>query len=293
MRRSPKPQVHAHCGAAVGNATANLPWSIWNGNAEQAHLFHEFGESGVRKLRTVLSGLRGTAQTRLQQFGHEKAQALFRHLTDAGLQANELGLDWSEYLRGHEHDDQHLQHMIDQAFSLLVGPDAEREQVMWHCDAGLTAGRCSQQTGQKVHAAAAHDARAVRLLQRLQRNGFVAIDDWGLDMDALEAQSQQALRAPLARALKTGNERFFSKTRERLPALNPLLQNRSLHTIVSGYLGGVARYDLGDNLLHYPAQFRPLRRLELPASEWHHDRCASMPPSSGLAGWHDKSKPAQ
>ena len=101
----------------------------------------------------------------------------------------------------------------------------------------------------------------------------MSVADWGIDIDALEAQATAALARARSKAAAHAIDGRFVKTSERLPALAPLLHAEPLARLITTYLGGPSRYDAGDNLLYYPPTFRALRRGEFPASEWHHDRC--------------------
>ena len=106
------------------------------------------------------------------------------------------------------------------------------------------------------------------MLSSLQAHGYARVDDWGLDMDTLSSQARQSLeRASRRRAGKSSPLSVTS--REPLPALAPLLSNRSLARMISTYFGGRARYD-GHVILH----LSPNASLKTYSSaNWHHDRC--------------------
>ena len=108
------------------------------------------------------------------------------------------------------------------------------------------------------------------MLDSLQAHGYARIDDWGLDMDALSSQAAAHLdRASQRRADKHRPEPLSVTSREPLPALAPLLSNRSLARMISTYLGGRARYDG-----HVILRLSPNASLTTYSSaNWHHDRC--------------------
>ena len=108
------------------------------------------------------------------------------------------------------------------------------------------------------------------MLGSLQANGYARVDDWGLDMDTLSSQAAAHLeRANQRRVAKHRPAPLSVTSREPLPALAPLLSNRSLARIISTYLGGRARYD-GHVILH----LSPNASLKTYSSaNWHHDRC--------------------
>ena len=82
----------------------------------------------------------------------------------------------------------------------------------------------------------------------LRVKGWVGIDDWGLNMDALTAQCHAVL-AP-AFDTPTGRKREVLAVRNpQIPALKPLLANRSVAALLERYLGGPVRYE-GHTLLH-------------------------------------------
>ena len=108
------------------------------------------------------------------------------------------------------------------------------------------------------------------MLDSLQAHGYARIDDWGLDMGALSSQAAAHLdRASQRRADKHRPEPLSVTSREPLPALAPLLSNRSLAHMISTYLGGRARYDG-----HVILRLSPNASLTTYSSaNWHHDRC--------------------
>ena len=106
------------------------------------------------------------------------------------------------------------------------------------------------------------------MLDSLQARGYARVDNWGLDMDALS--SEAAAHLERANRRRAGKRTPLSVTsRAPLPALAPLLSNRSLARTISTYLGGRARYD-GHVILH----LSPNASLKTYTSaNWHHDRC--------------------
>jgi hypothetical protein len=68
---------------------------------------------------------------------------------------------------------------------------------------------------------------------------------------------------------KWGRERAFLTSRERVPALEPLLANQSFARLVNEYLGGPARFDG-----YATFQLSPNATVEdYISGQWHHDRC--------------------
>jgi len=103
----------------------------------------------------------------------------------------------------------------------------------------------------------------VPLLEQLHKQGFAQVNDFGLDVHALQAQSEQILGS--TRSMQKGEILF----RNPIPALEPLLANTSLAHVMRSYLGGSARYD-GHSLLHLNLGGQHDPSI---SAKWHHDRC--------------------
>ena len=113
--------------------------------------------------------------------------------------------------------------------------------------------------------AASSSSVGQRLLERLQRDGFVRIDDFGLDVTALAAQARAALHFEGV-ASPSGD---LLTARTRLPALEPLLLNTTIAHAIHGYLGGSARFDSYATFRLTPNA----TERTYPSGMWHHDRC--------------------
>ena len=124
------------------------------------------------------------------------------------------------------------------------------------------------------------------VLQRLERDGFVRLADWrdwGLDLDALEAQVRIAMpsrrvRPPPSAAATLRKMAFGETSRAPLPALMPLLNNAKLARVLRAYLnnGGPVRYD-GHVIIHLSNMASEANYV---SSRWHHDRCGRR------SAWH-------
>lgn len=101
---------------------------------------------------------------------------------------------------------------------------------------------------------------------QLRDRGWVGIDDWGLDLRALQAQSTALLVNLTAGKHKVG---VLSIKQPPIPALEPLLANASVARILERYLGGPVRYE-GHVLLHIGEDIHPSSYV---SAHWHHDRC--------------------
>ena len=106
--------------------------------------------------------------------------------------------------------------------------------------------------------------------KHLHEMGWVGIDDWGLDLSALRAQSTALLDEKLAIA-RTHKAGVVTVVNPPMPALMPLLSNRSLALLLESYLGGPVRYD-GATLLHVSEHANP---SNYQSALWHHDRCGN------------------
>ena len=101
---------------------------------------------------------------------------------------------------------------------------------------------------------------------QLRDRGWVGIDDWGLDLQALQAQSTALLANLTAGNHKVG---VLSIKQPQMPALEPLLANVSVARLLERYLGGPVRYE-GHVLLHIGEDTHPSSYV---SALWHHDRC--------------------
>eukprot|EP00966_Prymnesium_polylepis_P079260 1836825-Prymnesium_polylepis.1 len=90
----------------------------------------------------------------------------------------------------------------------------------------------------------------------------VRIDNWGFDMDTLEAQC----RAALSRSKAEGGQDM------PIPELQSILGNSSIAGLITGYLGASVRYD-GHVIKNTPSVWTRAKMRTFPAGKWHHDRC--------------------
>ena len=86
----------------------------------------------------------------------------------------------------------------------------------------------------------------------------------------MKALSTQVSKALASTPPSTGDKAARIKTSHAtLPALEPLLRNKTIAKLISDYFGGPARYD-GHTIL----QLLPSATAKTYASyQWHHDRC--------------------
>lgn len=112
-------------------------------------------------------------------------------------------------------------------------------------------------------------------LDQLGRQGWLRVDDWGLNTAALRAEAEAALRLHAQTPGRGGREPTAAPPATvvvhdaALPALEPLLRNASVAAMLRGYLGADVRYDGSAVLL-----LRQHVTLESYVSgHWHQDRC--------------------
>ena len=80
------------------------------------------------------------------------------------------------------------------------------------------------------------------LLRSLTVDGYLRIDDFGLNTTALRIQALSALEQN-GRPGPEGDKALIGSPGVKLPALEPLLSNRTLQRVISRYLGGRVRFE--------------------------------------------------
>ena len=108
-----------------------------------------------------------------------------------------------------------------------------------------------------------------RMHRDLRERGWTAVKDWRLDLEALKRQSY-AILDPLRNGAHAKSGHIFVKNPD-LPALQPILKDSNLSSLLEAYLGGLVRYD-GHVLLHVTAH---ANTQNYASALWHHDRCGS------------------
>mmetsp|Transcript_2212 Transcript_2212/g.3511 ORF Transcript_2212/g.3511 Transcript_2212/m.3511 type:complete len:529 (+) Transcript_2212:119-1705(+) len=108
------------------------------------------------------------------------------------------------------------------------------------------------------------------IFHNLSRDGFVKIDDWGLDMDALRKTADWALSQREQKNVTVVlDDGAVIMARPHVPALDALLNNETVNAAIRAYLGQ-------DSVLHGYKILRLSKRLQgadnYIAADWHHDR---------------------
>ena len=135
---------------------------------------------------------------------------------------------------------------------------------------GVLAGSSGASSGRLHHPFMDHDDDdpSSPLLRSLTVDGYLRIDDFGLNTTALRIQALSALEQN-GRPGPEGDKALIGSPGVKLPALEPLLSNRTLQRVISRYLGGRVRFE-GYTLFTLTEASTP----ETYASgHFHHDRC--------------------
>ena len=145
----------------------------------------------------------------------------FQALTDTGVQWNPLGLSFPGDF---DFGSSKFTDSVVPAF-ISNGPGASVLGTMLKWDHRLFYGRKEMSTRKPFKFSKTYkDAQP--LFDSLRKNGYATVSDWGLDVKALAAQAKKALDAEL----NTG----VVKSVVELPALKPLLGNKTFHAVASG-----------------------------------------------------------
>ena len=276
-------------GNPVMNDTFLQPWS----NETLCSIFL-FG-SRSRNLQALFGQQRQALQERVAAVGLKRTRQLFASLIQAGMISGPLGLDFTplQFARyATSPADILLDAEVKKALELLVFPvdvliegSSAAAHAMWSRD--QPARRASVQIAPDLTGSSRLDAG---LVQNLHEDGLASVRDWsewGLDLNALAAQVERAMRGPNQMAdmsrrsagaaarhgrTKAGLANMTNcclNSRAHLSALNPLLNNPRLARILRSYLGGTVRYD-GSTILNVTSS---ASTRNYASALWHHDRC--------------------
>mmetsp|Transcript_20255 Transcript_20255/g.39076 ORF Transcript_20255/g.39076 Transcript_20255/m.39076 type:complete len:320 (+) Transcript_20255:60-1019(+) len=111
---------------------------------------------------------------------------------------------------------------------------------------------------------------AEAIFRNLSRDGFVRIDDFGLDMDELDKTANWALSQREQKNITVVlDDGACVMARPPIPALESLLTNETVNQAIRGYLGQ-------DSVMHGYKILRLSKRMKgadnYIAADWHHDR---------------------
>mmetsp|Transcript_58958 Transcript_58958/g.133484 ORF Transcript_58958/g.133484 Transcript_58958/m.133484 type:complete len:356 (+) Transcript_58958:85-1152(+) len=113
------------------------------------------------------------------------------------------------------------------------------------------------------------DNKVDSLLAKLRRDGFILIDDWGIDADELSAEVEQRLAEQKPRNKRQATMQHKSY-RGPLSTMSAVLKNETVRKLVLKYLGG-------DAILSGHTALRLKNGLsstqDYVSGLWHHDRC--------------------
>ena len=239
----------------------------WSANALRA-----YARGSLPAMHQIFQKQAAAQQQRIRRFGANESRALFQRLRSEGMKSTALGFDFTALHRaaGATRPQDLLTYSpVKRGLELLVFPtaaitgakhDHRVNEVLWQCDQ-VARGRC-------VRSGRDHIARGPRsaLQQQKQdfaRDGFLKVDNWGLDMTVLAAQAETALRkAP-------GKSGLPHRSAEHLPSVDALLLNQTVSELLHDYMGGTVRYD-GLITLHISDG---IDEDNYPSALWHHDRC--------------------
>ena len=229
-----------------------------------------FVHSHRADMQAIFRRQHAAQQHRLRRFGFNDSRALFVQLRNEGLRYNALGLDFTWLQRALFPERPHaiLEYQpVKLSLELLVWPtvaitgvpkDRGLNALIWQHDQ-VARGKCSWPNG-GTHASGV-PATLDRLKLQLGREGFLQVENWGLDVVALGRQAKSALSMA-----KRGG---LMRSSDHLAAVEPLLHNETVAELLRDYLGGPVRFDgmvslyLGDGIT----------RAQYPSHLWHHDRC--------------------
>lgn len=251
------------CARPVAQPGAPAPWAP---SSDRDHTAFQMGRRYIEVKPREFRRLEGVVRNELASAG---GAALVNRLRDDGMTWSAVGLDFTQ-LQWARHRaapsavlaDAEVGAMLN-ATCFLVHPHLAR--TLWTADQPSRRPACAL-------------CGASALESGLHRDGFVTVDDWGLDVAALRTQALAALaatREKSRRAAETSGrdlwttKTFHSVVDASLPALAPLLRNESVAASLRGYLGGTVRYD-GAVVLQLSHGINHTNYL---SSLWHHDRC--------------------
>lgn len=221
------------------------------------------GVNQSRVLRSLFERLSEAMGSRLADFGLLAGEALFRRLRAAGANIGVYGLDYRRLQQLSAPNDVLETSDVDRSRALLVTSFARKvtapsgpDKIIWQCDHPLQQSACASFDSSSSH----QELGAVH--EHLHADGFARVDNWGFDMDTLEAQC----RAALSRSKAEGGQDM------PIPELQSILGNSSIAGLITGYLGASVRYD-GHVIKNTPSVWTRAKMRTFPAGKWHHDRC--------------------
>ena len=243
---------------AAQDAQITLPFETW----ETVNLFYSCEHPGetspmCRRVQGLAKARQQTALRRLSKI--DPNGTLVASLWNNGLESSVFGLDLRllQKMRSPLVMDTETRQLVDAV--VHGGLKSPLVRNLWEQDWGTSIRRpaCSFSPNNQ----------SISHLAALERDGWTRIDDYGLDMKALSTQVSKALASTPP---STGDKAAPIKTSQAtLPALEPLLRNKTIAKLISDYFGGPARYD-GHTIL----QLLPSATAKTYASyQWHHDRC--------------------
>mmetsp|Transcript_13393 Transcript_13393/g.20048 ORF Transcript_13393/g.20048 Transcript_13393/m.20048 type:complete len:533 (-) Transcript_13393:92-1690(-) len=179
----------------------------------------------------------------------------------------ELGLRWNQF--GFDFEGTNAESLYPNRSSVIEDPRADvirdgylspNAKVFWSLD------------HQARYPASAPEMSAAsrEIFANLSRDGFVKIDDFGLDMEALDKTADWALNQREYKNITVVlDDGSCVVARLDVPALKPLITNETVNAAIRGYLGQ-------DSVLHGYKILRLSARLKgadnYIAADWHHDR---------------------
>jgi hypothetical protein len=199
----------------------------------------------LRARRDVLARLLRTPPPNATTANASEAwRDVFVRLARHGVRAGPLGLELTPGRGSFPPRHAAARAALHAALGLLVyapsNANANWARLMWNADAPALvwpppAARAARVSTRDERTRAVGE----RLLRQLLDDGFVRMDDLGLNATALHAQAMHALATDGVKSYRGD----LLTARTRLPALEPLLSNESLAIAIRGYLGGSARFD--------------------------------------------------
>lgn len=239
------------------------PWSV--------DVLQAYAQGSLQTMHEIFQKQAAAQQKRIRRFGANESRMLFQRLRSEGMKATALGFDFTALHPASDRTQPQnlLAYLpVKLGLELLVFPtatvtgarhDRGVNKVLWQCD---------QAARDRCFSSGRNEAmRAWSVLQQQKRDfardGFLKVDNWGLNMTALAAEAEAALRKIPRRG---GSLR---RSAEHLPSVDALLRNQTVGELLHDYMGGAVRYDglitlqIGDGI----------DEDNYPSALWHHDRC--------------------
>jgi hypothetical protein len=234
-----------------------IPQPFRSSNWEHAYIF-------ASDLAPTFSRLHARFQASI--CNDPSAQATLMELVDAGLVWNPYGMDLSTVIAAFPHNSSSIS-----LLRKLYLSDNTHNVLHWKLD------------GPFRHAAAAlapveiplpsgEEERAQQLYEKLHRDGYVYIDDFGLDTDGLAEEAKRVMSqtgegSENQTSVASGGSVITSRV--PLPDILPLTTNTTINRVVKSYLGE-------HTVLNGYKITRLTQKLDSAdqyiAGHWHHDR---------------------